>query len=225
MKSALPYWLALAVVLAGLYGGFKMYQVQQARPRGGVTAVNLPPLKDFELRDQDGRPFRSADMKGRVWVASFFYSTCPNSCDRLNANIKYLTTLDELKDVTWASITVDPETDTQPVLAAYAKELNADLERWHFCRADDFKYIRRLATEVLYIGGVAYKGHNDYVVVVDRQGKIAGMFNGYSAESLDQGVKLLKKCLAEEPRGAGAENSDPAPAADQAPAAAPREAA
>jgi protein SCO1/2 len=197
-NSALPYWLTFAVLLVALYGGYKMYQVEKAHPTGGVVETRLPPLKDFELTDQDGQPFRSADMKGKVWVASFFFSTCPNSCSRLNANIRYLTQLEELQDVTWVSITVDPETDTQQVLAEYAKTLRADTKRWRFCRHDDFEYVKRLSEDVLRVGGVNYKGHNDYVVVIDRQGQIAGMFDGYSSQSLEKGVTLLKKILAEQ---------------------------
>jgi cytochrome oxidase Cu insertion factor (SCO1/SenC/PrrC family) len=211
-SSALPYWLAFAVTLVAIYGGYKVYQVENARPTGGVTNVRLPRLQEFELTDQSGQPFRSADMKGKVWVASFFFSTCPASCARLNANIKYLTTLEELKDVTWVSITVDPETDSQGVLKAYAENLNANLDRWHFCRSDDFAYVKRVAGDVLTVGGVAYKGHNDYVVVVDREGKIAGLFNGYNVDSLNKGVDLIKKCLAESP--GAPKSAEPQPAAE-----------
>jgi cytochrome oxidase Cu insertion factor (SCO1/SenC/PrrC family) len=199
-NSALPYWLALAVVLAGLYGGFKYYQVLQAeqqRYAGGVVAPHLPPLEDFELTDQHGEPFRSADMKGKVWVASFFFSTCPSNCARLNSNIKALTEMDDLRDVTWATITVDPETDTTERLADYAKQMNA-VDQWHFCRHDEFSYVKRLAHDVFTIGGVTFKGHNDYVVVIDKHGKIAGMFNGYNMDELAQSIELIKKCLAED---------------------------
>lgn len=197
-NAAVAYWLAFAAILASMYGGYKIYQVQQSRASGSsVAAQTLPPLSNFELVDQDGNTFRSADMKGKVWVASFFFSTCPSSCARLNANIKYLTTLPELKDVTWASISVDPETDTKAVLKAYADNLHADTDRWHFCRSDDFTYVTRIANDVLLVGGVHYKGHNDYVVVVDKRGKIAGMFSGYNEGDLLKGVELMKKCLAE----------------------------
>lgn len=197
-NSAVFRWLVFALLLSGLYGGFKIYQVSQSSASGGISNLDLPPLADFELTDRSGRRFRSADMKGKVWVASFFFSTCPSSCARLNANIRSLTDLKELQEVTWVSITVDPETDTERVLRAYAERLNADPERWLFCRHDDFSYVKRLADDVLRVGGVKYKGHNDFLVVVGKQGKVAGVFNGYNADDLVKGIKLLKKCLAEE---------------------------
>jgi len=196
-NSAVPYWLAFAVVLAALYGGFKWYQVEQSRSAGdALLMVDLPPLEEFELTTQAGKPFRSRAMRGKVWVVSFFFSTCPGSCSRLNANIKYLSSLPEIKDATWVSITVDPVADTQAVLAAKAKELNADPERWLFCRSDDFDYIKRIAHDMLKVGGVSYKGHNDFAVVVGKDGSIAGYFNAISTQQSEKGVKLIEKCLA-----------------------------
>src|SRR5690606_19467637 len=128
-------------------------QVEQSRREAAATLdeISLPPLTDFELTKSDGTPFRSADMKGKVWAATFFFSTCPGSCKRLNQNIKHLSSLDELADVDWVSITVDPETDTLPVLAAKAKELNADPERWYFCRGA-FDDVRRIAHDYMKVG-------------------------------------------------------------------------
>jgi cytochrome oxidase Cu insertion factor (SCO1/SenC/PrrC family) len=198
-NSALPYWLAFAVALAALYGGFKVYQSEQQRREAAIAAeeLSLPPLTDFELTKSDGTPFRSADMKGKVWVASFFFSTCPGSCTRLNQNIKYLSSLDEIADADWVSITVDPATDTLPVLAAKAKELNADPERWYFCRGE-FDDVRRIAHDYMKVGGVSLKGHNDYAVIIDKQGEIAGMFNAVSTNDSKKGLEIIKRELAKE---------------------------
>ena len=194
-NSAIPYWLSFAVLLAALYGGFKWYQVEQSRSGAETSEISLPPLEQFELTASDGKPFRSDEMKGKVWVVSFFFSTCPGSCKRLNANIKYLSSLDELADVTWVSISVDPDTDTIAVLDAYAKNLNADPERWLFCRGT-FDYVRRIAHDMLKVGGVSLKSHNDFAVIIDKQGEIAGMFNASSNEDSKKGIKILEKCLA-----------------------------
>jgi cytochrome oxidase Cu insertion factor (SCO1/SenC/PrrC family) len=208
-NSATAYSLAFAVLASGAYAGYKVYEVSTHRPTGDVVAPQLPPLTDFELTDQSGEPVRSADLKGKVWVASFFFSTCPSSCGRLNANIKAMSEKPELDGVTWLSITVDPETDTVERLAEYAHMLNADGERWHFCRHDDFSYVKRLANDVFRVGGVSFKGHNDYVVVIDRNGEIAGMFNGYNMLDLARSVEVMKQCLAAEPKAeAEAESKD-----------------
>jgi protein SCO1/2 len=194
--SALPYWLAFAALLAAAYGGFKMYQVEQWRNEGSVAvAVDLPPLENFELTERSGQPFRSADMRGKVWVATFFFSTCQGSCARLNSHIKYLTSLDEIRDVTWVSISVDPVNDTLAALRAYAERLNADPQRWLFCRGE-LGYVKRLADDCLKVGGVTYQGHNDYGVIVDKNGQVAGMFNAASTKDTEKAIAVMKKCLA-----------------------------
>jgi cytochrome oxidase Cu insertion factor (SCO1/SenC/PrrC family) len=198
-NSALPYWLTFAVLLAGMYGGFKWYQTEHA-PRAvrvETNEINLPPLKEFELTASDGKPFRSQDMKGKVWVVSFFFSSCPGTCAKHNANIKYMTGLDEIAEVDWVSVTVDPVTDTLPVLAEYANRMNADPQQWIFCRGE-LDYVQRVADDILKLGGVTYKSHNDYAVIIDKQGEIANMFDSLSTQACDRAVETLKKCLAEE---------------------------
>ena len=197
--DAIPYWLSLMVLLVACYGGWKWYQVRQfeaSREFGGVAFAG-PPLKEFELTERSGEPFRSADMRGKVWVASFFFASCPGQCPRLNANIKHLHEQPELADVTWVSITVDPDNDTLPVLRDYADRYRADPRRWLFCRGE-FDYIKRVGEDFFKLE-VSWKGHKDYAVVVDRQGKVRGM---YDATSINQSQKLrvlLLECLAEKP--------------------------
>lgn len=196
-NTTLPYWLSLMVLLVASYGGWKWYQVQQFeanREIGGVTFTG-PPLEEFELTERSGKPFRSVDMQGKVWVTSFFFASCAGQCPRLNANIKQLHDDPELKDVTWVSITVDPDNDTLEVLSDYAKRYQADPERWLFCRGD-FDYIKRVGEDIMKLE-VTWRGHKDYAIVIDREGKVRGMFD---ATSINQSKKLrvlLLECLAE----------------------------
>lgn len=199
-KSALPYWLALMVLFIASYGGWKWYQVERAlamRNAGGVVLSSVgPKLDSFEFEERSGRKFRSQELDGKVWVASFFFSTCPGTCTRLNANVQDLNTLDALKDVTWVSITVDPDADTLPVLRDYADRHHADPNRWLFCRGE-LGYTQRVARDILGIDDVYYKGHKDYVIVVDRAGKVRGMFDGTSDMQCEKLTMLLEQCLKE----------------------------
>lgn len=197
-NTALPYWLALMVALAASYGGWKWWQVQQfqeSREVGGIEFEG-PPLEEFELTERSGQPFRSRDMLGRVWVTTFFFATCPGTCPRVNANIKYFNSLEELKGVTWVSITVDPDTDTLPKLREYADQFSADPERWLFCRGD-FNYIRRIGQDFMKVD-ISWRGHKDYAVVIDKKGEIRGVFDVYRSSQLDKLRVLLLKLLKEE---------------------------
>lgn len=198
-NSTLPYWLSLMVLVVASYGVWKWWQVVQfeaSRAVGGVE-YSGPPLTEFELTERSGEPFRSRDMLGKVWVTTFFFTTCPGACPRLNANIRHLNSLEELKDVTWVSISVDPDTDTLPMLQAYAERFQADPKRWLFCRAD-LGYVKRLGQDFLKLP-VSWKGHNEMAVVIDKTGKVRGMYDATRVSQSEKLRTLLLECLAEEP--------------------------
>jgi cytochrome oxidase Cu insertion factor (SCO1/SenC/PrrC family) len=198
--SALPYFLALAVLFVAAYGGFKWWQVSNWESmRGEAIPMNAvgPPLTEFELTERSGKPFRSADMKGKVWVASYFFTSCPGQCLRLNENIKFLHNMPELKDVTWVSITCDPDNDDLEALQKYADHWNADPQRWLFCRAD-LDYTKRVGLGMNL--DVYRQGHKDYAIVIDKAGKIRGMYDGTSKLDCERLYKRLEECLAETPQ-------------------------
>lgn len=204
-NSALPYWLAFMVLAVAGYGAFKWWQVEQfraSRAMGDLVVNQGPPLDEFELTERSGKPFRSADMKGKVWVTTFFFATCSGSCPRLNAHVKHMNSLEELQDVTWVSITVDPIKDTLPKLQEYADGFQADPNRWLFCRAD-FSYIRRVAQDFMKVS-VILRDHQDYAVVIDKHGKIRAWHDMARTSDLEKLKKILLECLAEE----GPEESD-----------------
>lgn len=198
--AALPFFLALAVLFVMTYGGWKWWQVRQfERERGQAIPVKVigPPLAEFELTERSGEPFRTADMRGKVWVATYFFTTCPGNCIRLNQNIQRLNMIPELKDVVWVSITCDPDTDTLMALREYADRWKADPKRWLFCRAE-LDYIQRVAKGMSV--ALERKGHQDYAVVFDKAGKIRGMFDASSGNECENRLKpLLIKCLSEPP--------------------------
>jgi cytochrome oxidase Cu insertion factor (SCO1/SenC/PrrC family) len=180
------------------YGGWKWWQVRQYElDRGQAIPEELsgPPLTEFELTAADGAPFRTADMRGKVWVATYFFTTCPGSCIRLNRNIQFLHKLPELKDITWVSITCDPDNDTLEALREYAKNWEADPDRWLFCRAD-LDYTRRVARGMKLF--LSRKTHQDHAIVIDKAGKVRGMFNATSTNDCQRMRTMLLE-LAEEP--------------------------
>ena len=198
-NSALPYWLSFMVLLVASYGGWKWYQVQQYETNRTVGGLEFkgPPLEEFELEERSGKMFRSVDMRGKIWVTTFFFTNCPGPCKRLNARIKYMHDQDDLQEVTWVSISVDPKADTLEALSDYADSFNADPERWLFCRGD-LKYIKRIGQDIMKLP-VTWKGHNEVAVVIDRQGKVRGMYDAVRISESQKLEALLRKCLAEDP--------------------------
>jgi cytochrome oxidase Cu insertion factor (SCO1/SenC/PrrC family) len=208
--TALPYVLAVAVLVLMTYGGWTWWRVRQFElMRGQAIPANMvgPPLTEFELTERSGKPFRTVDMRGKVWVATYFFTSCPGNCIRLNKNIQLMQNLPDLQDITWVSITCDPDNDSVEALRQYADQWQADPKRWLFCRAD-MEYTRRVARGMnLYLGR---QTHKDYAVVVDKSGKIRGMFDATSKIDCQRLQTMLKQCAAEEspPHGVAASAAD-----------------
>lgn len=213
--SLLPFAVAGLILVAMAYGGFKWWQVHQfetARASATPAIILGQPLKEFELEERGGEPFRSNDMRGKVWVVSYFFASCIGPCRILNGNIEELNNFPDLADVTWVSITCDPDNDSVGVLKQYAEKYHADPKRWLFCRSD-IDYLKRVARGMSL--ALFIKTHSDHMVVIDRAGKIRGMFDGTSKNECRQLRVLLHECLAEKPPQEGdkpaAIDSEPLP--------------
>ncbi|MEM1023789.1 MAG: SCO family protein [Myxococcota bacterium] len=94
----------------------------------------LFPTEPFQLVDARGRPFGSANLSGKVWVADFFFTTCPGVCEELTKTMVALADRLEVEapEVELVSFTVDPETDDPAALLAYAQKFGAERPNWHF---------------------------------------------------------------------------------------------
>jgi protein SCO1 len=96
-------------------------------------------VPDFTLVDQDGRPFGSADMKGQVYIVSFFFTSCRSICPAI---MHGMTRLQEgfeqrgIKGIHLVSITVDPEHDRPETLRSYGKDLGVIPARWTLLTGD-----------------------------------------------------------------------------------------
>src|SRR5690606_30463241 len=89
-------------------------------------------LPDFSLTERSGRAVSLEDLKGKVWVADFFYSTCPGPCPMMTSRLSEIhKKLAADENVRVVSITTDPQKDTPEILQAYAKNFGAS-DRWLF---------------------------------------------------------------------------------------------
>src|SRR5665213_2599477 len=82
----------------------------------------LGDIPQFELVAQNGQPFHSQVLAGKIWVADFIYTTCPGPCPRMTSQMREVQdAVLKIPNVRLVSFTVDPANDTPPVLVAYAK--------------------------------------------------------------------------------------------------------
>lgn len=90
-------------------------------------------VPEFRHIDQDGASFGSEQLEGKVWVASFFFSSCRTMCPKLMASMRSVQDrLGKASPIQLVSFTVDPTTDSPEVLRAYGEGLKADFRNWTF---------------------------------------------------------------------------------------------
>lgn len=149
----------------------------------------------FHLVDERGAAFTDAAMKGHASVVDFVFTRCPSSCPRLTARMGELQgrLAKDASPVRLVSISVDPENDTPPVLAAYAAKAGADLARWSFVTgpADDVTRAVvlgfKVSAEKVTTGAGDYDvTHGDWFVLVDASGAIRGYYPTEEAADFDR---------------------------------------
>jgi len=159
---------------------------------------HVPP---FRLLDERGAPVTADAMLGHATVVDFIFTRCTSSCPRLTQRMGELQTrLAQAKSrARLVTISVDPENDTQPVLAAYAAAAHADPARWSFLtgQAQDVQSIVvsgfKVAAAKQARGAADYDViHGDWLVLVDAHGDIRGYFTASEPKDLDAILQAMR---------------------------------
>ncbi|MDQ3033110.1 MAG: SCO family protein [Myxococcota bacterium] len=193
-------WVAVAVVGVALAIGAR----SASGGRDDELAVRMP-IAPFELTDQDGHSFGREQLHGKVWVASFAFTSCVSICPMLTSQMANLQRrLAGLGDrVHFVTITVDPENDTPERLREYAERHHADLSRWSFLTGSPDQ-VRATLQRVFFVavgdrreveGGYDIL-HTGQLMLVDREGQMRGLYPT-DAESLAQLERDIARLLAE----------------------------
>lgn len=151
-------------------------------------------LTSYRLTDQMGRAYPSENLDDRVHVVSFFFSSCPGPCLKQNRKLAELSTEFDGQDVSFVSITCDPETDTPSVLNQYARKLEATAN-WVFLTGQ-LEYIKRVAAEV-YSVPLDKGTHVESFMVIDKWGVRRGKFHWNDAAEIAALRKLIPALITE----------------------------
>lgn len=174
------------------------------------TLPVLGEVPDFSLTAHTGQPIALGDLRGRVWVANFFFTTCRSICPIMQDNVTEVQkAFADNPAVQLVSFTVDPERDTVPVLNEYASKRGALPGKWLFVTGEK-KAIYRLARKGFKVAaedvpeqieGTTHDFiHSEKLVLVDSQGRIRGYYSGLDMEQVRRLVKDAQQLLVEEGR-------------------------
>lgn len=166
----------------------------------GDTLFNQVPA--FELISQQGQKVSQNELDGNIYVADFFFATCPDICKQMSSQMVRVQEafLDE-EQVKIVSFTVNPEHDTPEVLREYGERYNADPTKWYFLTGDRDR-IYDLAQKGFYLPVMKVEGQQDFIhsekfMLVDKNRYVRGIYDGTDKEDVDRLILEIKVLLDE----------------------------
>jgi cytochrome oxidase Cu insertion factor (SCO1/SenC/PrrC family) len=194
--------LAIPLVTLVLLLWMQRAQVNALRQRN-IQSYGTVPI--FQLTNQDGQSFGSVQLRGKIWIADFIYTTCPGPCPMISSRMSELQKPLEKTDVHLVSFTVDPAKDTPAVLRQYAEKLNAQPGRWDFLTGPQpiIYELSRDGFKLAVSDGRDDAGlpvHSTRMILVDRHGDIRGYYNAAEADGLTKLVADTTHLLREQPQ-------------------------
>jgi protein SCO1/2 len=180
------FWIVAVGLLFGVPLGRSLWRHAPPAP------PELGALPEFALTDQTGHAFGTNDLRGKVWVADFIFTSCAGSCPLLSQKMAEVGRRARQlgPDFRLVSLTVDPDRDTPPVLAAYAARYGANAHKWSFLTGP-MATIQSAVVDGFKVGMGREKAgefweifHGENLVLVDRTLHIRGYFPATS-EGLD----------------------------------------
>ena len=193
--------LTLTALLAVVAAAASLYALAGRRQQQPPETFGAVP--EFHLIAHTGAPVSLAGLKGKVWVADFFFTSCPGICPSMTANMREVQkAFARNEDLKIISFTVDPKKDTAKTLTAYAKKFGAMAPQWLFVTGDETA-IHTLGNVGFKLATAENKGspggflHSDRFILVDRQGRIRAYFHGTEPADVEKLIQIAKEVLKE----------------------------
>jgi len=160
-------------------------------------------IPDFNFKSQLGNEITNNTLKGYIYVAGFFFTSCSSICIDLTKNMHTLQEIysddDEIKLI---SHSVYPKVDTVEVLKEYGDRHNIDPQKWYLVTGKKEK-IYELAREAYFADDVFKETndksrfvHTENLILIDKKGHIRGVYKGtlpLEMKRIQRHIKILKK--------------------------------
>lgn len=159
-------------------------------------------IRSFEYLNQDSVKVTSEDLKGKVWISDFFFSTCPTICPPMTSQMKRLNSnLSDLSEhIQFLSFSIDPKKDQPSRLREYMTEHGIKANNWMFLTGDEAS-THELGVNYFFVsatddsdepGGFA---HGDIFTLVDHEGRVRGIYHGTETQAVDSLERDVRKLL------------------------------
>jgi len=157
----------------------------------------------FAFQNQDAKIISTKEMKEKIAVVEYFFTTCKSICPVMNKQMQRVSeAFKNENDVRIFSFTVDPETDDIAQMKKYATSHQATSGKWHFLtgKKEDLYTLARKSFFVLKPAEAQNLGdagsdfiHTNNFVLVDKQLRIRGYYDGTSEKEVNQLISDIKR--------------------------------
>lgn len=159
-------------------------------------------IAEFSFINQEGKEVNNSTMEGKVYVADFFFTTCPTICPIMKTQmLRVYEKFNDEPDFMILSHTLDPRHDTPELLKDYASKIGVEDDKtWNFLSGDQEKifeigqtsYLTTAMSDKNEPGGILHSGA---FVLVDQQGRIRAVYDGTKEEQVNRLMKDIPKLL------------------------------
>jgi len=202
MRRKLIFYVAFFVVLVL---GFYVAMTKAIPGFGDVKLPVLSHVQPFRFTNQDGKLVTQRDVEGKVYVAEYFFTTCPSICPMLNTNmLKIYEAYKNEPNFLILSHTVDPDRDNAARLKWYSDSLHVDTRHWIFLTGrkdslysaarnsylldDPQNNLQNINEQFL---------HTQFFALVDKTGRVRKIYDGLKKDELEELKKDIKRLLNE----------------------------
>ncbi|MCG8309466.1 MAG: SCO family protein [Cytophagales bacterium] len=148
-------------------------------------------IKDFRFTNQDGDEVTQDTFKDKVYIADFFFTSCPTICPIMKTQmLRVYEKYKDHSDVMILSHTIDPKHDSVEVLYEFANRLGVSSDTWHFVTGDLEKiydigqnsYMVTAREDPEEPGGFLHSGA---FLIIDKERRIRGIYDGTKSDEVD----------------------------------------
>lgn len=200
-KKSIFYFVFFTVLVLGFY-------VALSSVIPGFNKKRFPPIskvEPFAFTNQDGKRFTNEDMKGKVAVVNYFFTTCTSVCPRMNNNLKPIYQgLENEPDVLFLSFTSDPLRDSAARLKHYADSMGVNTAKWIFLtgQKDSLYNTARYSFKIddpdnFVAGNTVDFLHTQFVALVNKKGEVVKIYDGIKPSELKAMNSDIKNLLSE----------------------------
>ena len=161
-------------------------------------------ISNFSFTNQNGKVVTQKDYEGKIYVADFFFTTCGSICPIMTTNmVDVQKAFAKNPKVMLLSHTVFPETDSVPVLKAYAIKKGVNDQKWNLVTGDKkaiYSLARKsyLAVKLGKPSELYDMVHTENFVLVDTKRRVRGFYDGTKKEEIQRLIEDINWLLTQE---------------------------